>query len=44
MKYTKPLLIALVTFSVGLLSSAVLSASLGKRGKSPRVFAWPQSA
>ena len=41
MKYTEPLLIALLTFSFGLLSASIWFGSLGKRGRSPRVFAWP---
>ncbi|MGH9906012.1 MAG: hypothetical protein ACRD8U_10590 [Pyrinomonadaceae bacterium] len=41
MKYTKPLLIALVTFNFGLLSASIWFGSLGKRRWSSRVFAWP---
>src|SRR5712691_8179559 len=41
MKYTKPLLIALLTFIVGVVfSSAIRSANLGRRLWGPRVFAW----
>src|SRR5712691_1718924 len=41
MKYTKPLLIALLTFIVGVVfSSAIRSAHLGRRLWAPRVFAW----
>jgi hypothetical protein len=40
MKYTRRLLIALLTFIIGVFSAAIWSAHLGKRVWSPRVFAW----
>ena len=40
MKYTRRLLITLLTFIIGILSAAIWSAHLGKRVWSPRVFAW----
>jgi hypothetical protein len=40
MKYTRRLFIALLIFSIGILSTAIWSAHLGKRIWSPRVFAW----
>src|SRR5213594_1274339 len=40
MKYTRRLLIALLTFIIGVFSAAIWSADLGKRVWSPRVFAW----
>src|ERR1700694_829063 len=40
MKYTKRLLIALLTFIIGSLCAAIWSAHLGTRVWSPRVFAW----
>jgi hypothetical protein len=40
MKYSRRLMVALLTFIVGLLAAAGWSAHLGRRVWSPRVFAW----
>jgi len=41
MKYTRRLLLALLTFIIGVSSAAIWSAHLGKSVWSSRVFAWP---
>ncbi|MDQ2854770.1 MAG: hypothetical protein M3R68_00455, partial [Acidobacteriota bacterium] len=40
MRYARLLLVAPLTFTIGVLGTAMWSAHLGKRVWSPRVFAW----